>query len=61
MVAGVIFVVIFSVGKGEDITGIISLGFMLTFASSVIATFAAVLQRLVKEIVDIISENEFIL
>ncbi|MEH7121226.1 DUF2975 domain-containing protein [Neobacillus vireti] len=57
---GLIFLVVMSAGKGEDITGLISLGFMLTFASSVIATFAGVLQRLVKEVIDIKLENDLI-
>jgi len=60
IVAGIIFVILLSAGKGEDITGFISLGFMLTFASIVIATFAGILQRLVNEVVDIISENDLI-
>ncbi|MGG3563297.1 DUF2975 domain-containing protein [Neobacillus rhizosphaerae] len=53
MVAAILFGILLSAGKGEDITGFISLGCMLTFASIVIATFAGVLQRLVKGIVDI--------
>ncbi|MCM3541055.1 DUF2975 domain-containing protein [Priestia endophytica] len=46
--------------EGEDITGFISLGLMLTFASMVIAVFAAVLQRLLQKVIDIKSENDLI-
>ena len=42
----------------EDITGIIMLTLISIFASSVIATFAAVLQRLLQEAIDIKSEND---
>lgn len=54
IVVGIIFVVIFIEG---DVAGVIGLGLMCTFASSVIATFAAVLQKLLKEAIDIKSEN----
>jgi hypothetical protein len=36
------------------------MGFYLTFALSVIATFAGVLQKLVDEVVEIKSENDLI-
>ena len=42
----------------EDITGIIMLALISIFASSVIATFAAVLQRLLQGAIDIKSEND---
>ncbi|MBU8918928.1 DUF2975 domain-containing protein [Bacillus sp. FJAT-29953] len=58
--AEIISVVILSAGTGEDITGIISLRFMLTLASSIIATFVGVLQKLVKVVIDIKSENDLI-
>ncbi|GAC43654.1 hypothetical protein PPOP_3053 [Paenibacillus popilliae ATCC 14706] len=60
IVVGIISGVILIAGEGEDITGFISLGIMLTFASMVIAVFAAVLQRLLQEAIDIKSENDFI-
>lgn len=60
IVVGIISVVILVAGKGEDITGFISLGFMLTFASMVITVFSAVLQRLLQEALDIKSENDLI-
>lgn len=50
----IIFVVLFIEG---DVAGVIGLGLMCTFASSVIATFAAVLQKLLKEAIDKKSEN----
>ncbi|MGM0878679.1 MAG: DUF2975 domain-containing protein [Bacillota bacterium] len=55
IVVGIILVVIFIEG---DLAGVIGLGLMCTFASSVIATFAAVLQKLLKEAIDIKSEND---
>ncbi|WP_050180526.1 DUF2975 domain-containing protein [Domibacillus robiginosus] len=58
--AGIISGIILSAGKGEDITGFISLGFILTFAAMAIAVFAAVLQRLLQHTVDIKSENDLI-
>lgn len=60
IVVGIISGVILTAGEGEDITGFISLGLMLTFASMVIAVFAAVLQRLLQEAIDIKSENDLI-
>lgn len=42
----------------EDITPIITLGFVLTFVSSVIATFVAVLQKFLKEAILMKTENE---
>ncbi|MEK5331809.1 DUF2975 domain-containing protein [Lysinibacillus sp. FSL W8-0992] len=57
IVGGTLFVAVFLDG---DRAGIMALGLYFTFASSVIATFAGVLQHLVKEVVDIISENELI-
>jgi hypothetical protein len=55
IVLGIIFVAIFIEG---DRTGVIMLGLIGTFASSVIATFTAVLQKLLKEAIKIKSENE---
>lgn len=43
----------------DDAPGIIIIGMVLIFASMVIAVFAAVLQRLLKEAIDIKSENDF--
>ncbi|MEH7348432.1 DUF2975 domain-containing protein [Gottfriedia acidiceleris] len=42
----------------DDAPGIIVIGMVLIFASLVIAVFAAVLERLLKEAIDIKSEND---
>ena len=42
----------------DDAPGIILIGLVMIFASMVIAIFAAVLQRLLKEAIDIKSEND---
>lgn len=42
----------------DDAPGVIFVGLVVPFASMVIATFAAVLQRLLQEAVDIKAENE---
>lgn len=60
IVVGIISGFILIAGEGEDITGFISLGLMLTFASMVIAVFAAVLQRLLQKVINIKSENDLI-
>ncbi|HHT7240028.1 TPA: DUF2975 domain-containing protein [Bacillus cereus] len=46
------------VAERADAPGIIILGMLLIFASMVIAVFAAVLQRLLKDAIDIKSEND---
>ncbi len=43
----------------DDAPGIIVIGLVVIFASMVIAVFAAVLQRLLQEAIDIKSENDF--
>jgi hypothetical protein len=45
MVAGIITLMIVSRGKGEDITGIVAPALLITIISSVVATFAAVLEK----------------
>jgi len=57
IVAGIVFVTLFMEG---DRAGVIALGLYSTIASIIIATFVGVLQRLVKEVVDIKSENDLI-
>jgi hypothetical protein len=42
----------------DDAPGVILIGLILIFASMVMAVFAAVLQRLLKEAIDIKSEND---
>ena len=44
--------------SGDDPAGAIAIGIVIIFASSVIATFAAVLQKLFQNALDIKSENE---
>ncbi len=43
----------------DDAPGVTALGFLIIFASVVIATFAAVLQKLLQEAIDIKTENDF--
>jgi hypothetical protein len=49
---------IFSVADADDAPGVVALGFVIIFASIVIATFAAVLQKLIQNALDIKSEND---
>ena len=42
----------------EDVTAIVTLGFIFTFASSVIATLAAVIERLLQDAIEMKSEND---
>lgn len=44
----------------EDVTPVFTLGFIFIFTSSVIATFVAVLQKLLSKVIDIKSENDLI-
>jgi hypothetical protein len=46
------------IGDKDDAPGVIVLGLIIIFASMVIAVFAAVLQMLLKEAIDIKSEND---
>jgi Protein of unknown function (DUF2975) len=46
------------IGDRDDAPGVIVLGLIIIFASMVIAVFAAVLQILLKEAIDIKSEND---
>ncbi|TFB14147.1 DUF2975 domain-containing protein [Filobacillus milosensis] len=46
------------VGEKDDAPGVILLGMILVFASMVIAVFAAVLEKLLKEAINIKSEND---
>ncbi len=49
-----------SADPGEDVTHIVTIGFIFTFASSIVATFAAVLKRLLQDAIHIKSENDLI-
>lgn len=46
------------VADKDDATGLIFVGMVIPFASFVIAVFAAVLQRLLQEVINIKSEND---
>lgn len=46
------------IGEKDDAPGVIVIGLVIIFASMVIAVFAGVLQRLLKEAIDIKSEND---
>ncbi len=48
------------IAEKDDAPGVIVLGLVIIFASMVIAVFAAVLQRLLQEAIDIKSENDLI-
>lgn len=48
----------FSAPAGEDPAGVTALGMVITFATIVIATAAAVFQRLLQNAVDLKSEND---
>ncbi|MGE7904973.1 DUF2975 domain-containing protein [Peribacillus sp. NPDC094092] len=48
------------IAEKDDAPGIILIGMVVIFASMVIAVFAAVLQRLLQEAIDIKSENDLI-
>ena len=49
---------IFYVGDRDDAPGVVLIGLVIIFASFVIATFAALLQKLLKDALDIKSEND---
>ncbi|WFA94039.1 DUF2975 domain-containing protein [Bacillus subtilis] len=50
--------VFYLIAETDDAPGIIVIGLIIIFASMVIAVFAAVLQKLLKEAIDIKSEND---
>jgi hypothetical protein len=60
IVIGAITVILITRGADprEDVTPVVSLGFIFTFVSIVVATFAAVLQRLLHDALQIKSEND---
>jgi len=49
---------LFPIADADDAPGIVALGLVITFASIVVAVFAAVLQKLLKNAIDIKSEND---
>lgn len=56
IVLGILYIRLFV--RGDDPAGVTALGIVTTFASIVIATAAAVFQRLLQNAVDIKSEND---
>lgn len=50
--------ILYLMAERDDAPGIIVIGLIIIFASMVIAVFAAVLQKLLKEAIDIKSEND---
>lgn len=48
----------YRIAQEDDAPGVIVIGLVITFASIVIAVFAAVLQKLLKDAIDIKSEND---
>lgn len=58
MVTGVAWVMILSAGTGEDSAGPVMIGFIGTFAASVVAAVAAVLQQQVQRVIEAESGSE---
>ena len=58
MVAGIVSLMVLSRGKGEDITGIVAPALLITFASSVVATVAAVLQKRTQKAIGMRKEGQ---
>jgi hypothetical protein len=56
IVLGILYIRLFV--KGDDPAGVTALSILITFASIVIATAAAVFQRLLQNAIDIKSEND---
>ena len=57
IVAGIVSLMVLSRGKGEDITGIVAPALLITFASTVVATVAAVLQKRAQRAIDMRKES----
>jgi len=57
MVAGIAGVMALTFGTGEDIAGPVMMGLIVTLASSVVATFTAVLQKQVQKAIDMKKEE----
>jgi len=51
---------LFIIADRDDAPGVFTIGLVIIFASSVIATFAAVLQKLLQNAIDIKSENDLV-
>jgi hypothetical protein len=57
MMGGIAAIMAFTFGTGEDIAGPVAMGLLVTFASSVVAAVAAVLQKQVQKAIDIKKEG----
>jgi hypothetical protein len=57
MVAGIAWVLVLSAGTGDDSAGPVMIGFIGTFASSVVAAVAVVLQTQVQRAIDMKREG----
>jgi hypothetical protein len=58
MVAGIVTLMVLARGTGEDITGIVAPALLITFASSVVATVAAVCQKRAQKTIDVESNDD---
>lgn len=58
MIYIVLLPLIYPIADADDAPGLLAIPIIFVFGSSVIAVFAAVLQRLLKEAIDIKSEND---
>lgn len=56
-VTGIAAVMVLTAGTGEDIAGVVMMGLMMTFASSVFAAIAAVLQKQVQKAIEVKNER----
>lgn len=56
-VTGIAAVMVLTAGTGEDIAGVVMIGLIMTFASSVFAAIAAVLQRQVQKAINVKNER----
>jgi len=54
----VIAPLVYPIAEADDAPGLVAFPLLIIFASSVIAVFAAVLQKLLKEAIDIKAEND---
>lgn len=57
---GAVIVLARSANPSEDVAGLITMGFIFTFVSSIIAAFVAVLQRLLNDAIEMKRENDLI-
>ena len=53
MITGIVTLMVLSRGTGEDITGIVAPALLITIASSVVATVAAICQKRVQKAIGV--------